>query len=157
MRNEELIENWLEALRSGKFKQVQNKLRKDVDKQEFCCLGVLCEISGMGHWEERLNADENATMMWYVPSEDTAGAARDYLPTEVMAAVGLQDTEGKVSTDNPKVAALLAKIREEDEDHTYVRVTSLAQLNDKGATFEEIADIIESGAPFEWSKEGYSR
>ena len=40
---------WLEALRSGKYKQGRGKLRSVDD--EFCCLGVLCDISGQGEWE----------------------------------------------------------------------------------------------------------
>lgn len=39
---------WLEALRSGKYKQRKGALRcKD---GMYCCLGVLCDISGMGKW-----------------------------------------------------------------------------------------------------------
>lgn len=40
---------WLEALRSGKYKQGRGKLRSVDD--EFCCLGVLCDISGQGQWK----------------------------------------------------------------------------------------------------------
>lgn len=40
---------WLEALRSGRYKQGQFRLRSENDK--FCCLGVLCDISGEGEWE----------------------------------------------------------------------------------------------------------
>jgi len=45
---------WLENLRSGKYKQGFNTLR-NVDN-EFCCLGVLCDISGLeidwGNWAQ---------------------------------------------------------------------------------------------------------
>ena len=34
---------WTTALRSGKYRQAQNRLRKD---DAFCCLGVLCDIVG---------------------------------------------------------------------------------------------------------------
>lgn len=40
---------WVEALRSGKYKQAQNRLRT---ADGFCCLGVLCEISGEGVWHD---------------------------------------------------------------------------------------------------------
>lgn len=33
---------WLDALRSGKYKQGQGRLRLD---NEYCCLGVLCELA----------------------------------------------------------------------------------------------------------------
>jgi len=34
---------WIEALRSGKYKQTTHYLKDD---QGFCCLGVLCDIQG---------------------------------------------------------------------------------------------------------------
>ena len=44
-----LKEKWIEALRSGKYKQGRDVLRSSDDR--FCCLGVLCDISGQGQWE----------------------------------------------------------------------------------------------------------
>ena len=41
---------WIEALRSGKYKQGRLALRTKAD--DFCCLGVLCDISGVSEWEE---------------------------------------------------------------------------------------------------------
>lgn len=41
---------WLEALRSGKYKQGRWALRTKSD--DFCCLGVLCDVSGVSEWEE---------------------------------------------------------------------------------------------------------
>ncbi len=32
---------WVEALRSDKYKQGRNRLRRD---NKFCCLGVLCDV-----------------------------------------------------------------------------------------------------------------
>ena len=49
----------LKALRSGKYKQVRNKLRSCIrdpqgqtesDEIGYCCLGVGCDILGEGHW-----------------------------------------------------------------------------------------------------------
>lgn len=51
---------WLEALRSGKYKQGQRKLRNQ--KDEFCCLGVLCDISGQGQWKR---GDNSSTYCYY--------------------------------------------------------------------------------------------
>ena len=39
---------WVAALRSGKYKQGKHRLRSDAD--EFCCLGVLCDISPAARW-----------------------------------------------------------------------------------------------------------
>jgi len=41
---------WIEALRSGKYKQGRWRLRTKSD--DFCCLGVLCDVSGVSEWEE---------------------------------------------------------------------------------------------------------
>lgn len=38
---------WLEALESGKYEQTIGALR---DSKGFCCLGVACDISGLGDW-----------------------------------------------------------------------------------------------------------
>lgn len=44
----ELKTKWLEALRSGNYKQGQNRLRhKD---ETFCCLGVLCDVVDPSKW-----------------------------------------------------------------------------------------------------------
>lgn len=39
-----VMQKWVKALRSGKYKQGKHQLR-DSDNN-YCCLGVLCEISG---------------------------------------------------------------------------------------------------------------
>lgn len=49
--NPEVKTRWLEALRSGKFKQGLKSLfspasSTDVGEGSYCCLGVLCEIEG---------------------------------------------------------------------------------------------------------------
>ena len=47
----ELKTKWIEALRSGEYRQAQGIL-KDVSGSAYCCLGVLCEISGIGSFED---------------------------------------------------------------------------------------------------------
>ena len=42
-------EKWLVALRSGEYMQGPGRLRQD---DKFCCLGVACEISGLGTWDK---------------------------------------------------------------------------------------------------------
>jgi hypothetical protein len=43
----EIKAKWIEALRSGKYKQARMALRRD---DRFCCLGVLCDVAG-ATWE----------------------------------------------------------------------------------------------------------
>lgn len=44
----QLKAKWIEALRSGKYAQAVGRLRDD--ENCYCCLGVLCDISGLGLW-----------------------------------------------------------------------------------------------------------
>ncbi len=40
---------WIDALRSGKYTQGRNRLKNN--DNSFCCLGVACDISGLGEWK----------------------------------------------------------------------------------------------------------
>jgi hypothetical protein len=45
---QELKERWIEALESGKYKQGRINLKFEYDDYfEYCCLGVLCEITNV--------------------------------------------------------------------------------------------------------------
>jgi hypothetical protein len=44
-----LKEKWIAALRSGRYKQVTGRLRRE---NGHCCLGVLCDILNPDGWEE---------------------------------------------------------------------------------------------------------
>jgi hypothetical protein len=49
--NEEIKAQWVQALRSGEYKQGQGALRSD--DNTYCCLGVLCDLAvkdGKAHW-----------------------------------------------------------------------------------------------------------
>lgn len=59
----ELKSKWVDALRSGKYKQGRGYLCRD---DAYCCLGVLCDISGIGEWKNV--PDENG--LTYVTSQD---------------------------------------------------------------------------------------
>ncbi len=76
---------WVDALRSGEFKQGEGCL-KDDDK--FCCLGVLCELY------RREEGCEWGTSGRLILSNHDGGAY--YLPPVVQAWAGL-------SEDNPRV------------------------------------------------------
>lgn len=49
MMNREIKKKWLEALRSGNYKQGSHRLR---DGNTFCCLGVLCDIIDPDGWRK---------------------------------------------------------------------------------------------------------
>ena len=131
---------WLARLRSGTIEQGKNVLRSEDEK--YCCLGVLCEMAvEAGIIEpplpptEDYTADNDTEIRGYLYAADTEGDDEDacvderwymkhYLPEAVQEWAGLLDKRGD-----------LAK-REINGD-------SLAQLNDAGMSFADIADIIE--------------
>jgi len=48
MMNKALKQKWIAGLKGGEYKQTTGTLqRKD---GSFCCLGVLCDVSGAGTW-----------------------------------------------------------------------------------------------------------
>jgi len=47
---------WINALRGGEYKQTRGELR---DHLGYCCLGVLCDISGVGKWDDTSRYAEN--------------------------------------------------------------------------------------------------
>lgn len=49
MKMPKLAKDWVRALRSGKYKQTNNRLKR-MDPDEYCCLGVACDVSGFGKW-----------------------------------------------------------------------------------------------------------
>lgn len=43
-----LKKRWIAALKGGDYEQGQGYLNRN---GKYCCLGVLCDISGKGHWK----------------------------------------------------------------------------------------------------------
>lgn len=119
----ENVKLWIEALRSGKFEQCQNQLRKTGTDGTYyyCCLGVASQLymeqTGEGEWEF---AADHRIDQFKVGNFRNSGL----LTNQVREWLGLQSAAGGYNTE---------------EGHG-----SLAILNDLGKTFEEIADVIES-------------
>lgn len=57
--NQEWKTKWVEALRSGKYKQGKMQLRVVLPDGEpgFCCLGVACDITNTGSWVDETNTE----------------------------------------------------------------------------------------------------
>lgn len=114
---------WVKALRSGKYAQGRYALNTD---GKFCCLGVLCEIA---------RADEGLRLEVKNINEIVIyGDESSFLPRQVAEWAGI-DSSGSIP-DNFPVEFVNGKGH---RDTAY----SLMALNDSGATFEDIADIIE--------------
>jgi hypothetical protein len=77
--NQELKNKWIEALRSGKYKQGRNYLRMG---DSFCCLGVLCDVDDPSKW--RANHFVSARMYG-----DNLSCLPDYFPLSPRARASL--------------------------------------------------------------------
>ena len=123
--NPEVKVKWLEALRSGEYRQTKGELRSSGDR--FCCLGVLSDLYRKeveGSWEFYRHGESRYSM---VNQSGSDAATVDLLP----CIRDWADLEGR----NPVVH--IAK-----GECDFVPIT-LAELNDEGMSFNEIADIID--------------
>ncbi len=85
---------WVEALRSGKYQQTKNALR---DGAGFCCLGVACDISGVGSWDE--DGDHKGRLTYRADN-----ARADVLPIAVQKWLGLKYCDS--SFDDEQLSAM---------------------------------------------------
>lgn len=129
--NPEIKAKWVAALRSGQFKQGKHVLH-NTDDNSFCCLGVLCEINGLKKSPTTavINSETgekvNCSSYEYESVEYQFATTNErVLPRAALVKLGLEDHE---KFQNPNIAE-------------YEK--SLAELNDSGHSFEQIADIIE--------------
>jgi hypothetical protein len=130
----ENAQKWVEALRSGEFKQGEAYLHtRDNGEDYYCCLGVACVLAEREGIVERITDDGNPDRLGADPSrhnqwhdkEDTKAAV---LPESVRIWLGLASVDG-VFYGLPTEAS------------------SLTALNDTGCDFLGIADTIEGEPP----------
>lgn len=118
--DQEVKRRWVEALRSGEYTQGWGHLGKHWEgkKAQYCCLGVLCEVAGEPTtW---LDYDEDGFKLM-VTDGITA------YPSYSLAA--RVDLPGRYGEFPREVEDLIGN--------------TLADLNDAGFTFSQIADLIE--------------
>lgn len=75
-------QKWVKALRSGKYKQGRGMLRNN--DNEFCCLGVLCDLFDQSRWIKR----ENGYSYKYGKGL-SKGYASSNLPEDIFKKIGL--------------------------------------------------------------------
>jgi hypothetical protein len=109
--NKEIKEKWIAALRSGNYKQGIRRLRTIND--EYCCLGVLCDIMEIPATISNRDFDS----CYGYDGEVSV------LPKSITLKTGV-DTHGRFRNDDDKEELL-------------------TKLNDEGKNFKEIADVIE--------------
>lgn len=105
---------WLEALRSGEYKQTNGTLHRlkhfDSIPERHCCLGVLCDL-----------------------------AVKDGLPVEVKARIEYVEYDDESCT-LPSRVIKWAGLTYND---LFIGNKRLSEYNDEGASFDQIADLIE--------------
>lgn len=136
-------ELWLKALRSGSFPQGKNYLE---DSGTYCCLGVLCTIAQAENVVIRQPVSVNTDRATFVSIEDDTDYNSQVLPRVVQDWAQISDDTGDIyisreDYDNLKLSCDEGELISSDDGET-VR-TSLTGLNDYGATFEQIAYLIE--------------
>jgi hypothetical protein len=118
----EVAQKWVEALRSGEYQQSMKALKTVEASAEsrtgYCCLGVLCDLSRVGSWRSTKSPE--------LAAYQTGNEINDYQniswpPPEVLNWAGMRHNTGFIDSQG----------------------YSLSNMNDDGATFEEIAALIE--------------
>lgn len=133
--NPRIKELWLEALRSGEYAQGKHELQTTNGK--FCCLGVLCEIAvkeGVIDPAAPDTIDDMPTIgLYYGPEGNRECVA---LPDVVEKWAGTPGTSPAIDLDDED-------LDDEDRDDKGTDTVWLAEENDSGHSFEEIADLID--------------
>jgi hypothetical protein len=135
----EVAKKWIQALRSGKYKQGKGFLKHYNNKNEprYCCLGVLCELYNntmkKNHkktLEVKTCDDDDSLKHGYVRFSGKDGSSATTLPASVKNWSGINSVTGtfKYNTNN----------RWED-----INTECLSDMNDDGITFKAIANAIE--------------
>lgn len=74
--NAEIKQKWIEALRSGEYRQGINYLRGN--DNTYCCLGVLCDLYAKEH-----NIEWRDSAIFQAKELNVAGTTPHYLPNRV--------------------------------------------------------------------------
>ena len=115
--NKNIKEKWINALISGDYKQGKLALRQ---KDEFCCLGVLCDLASKEGIVPLQIYGDNSDKTYSYGFDEHGNQEWQQLPPLVAQWADIDDYSGLYNSDFP----------------------SLAEANDDGCTFEEIAVII---------------
>ena len=116
---------WVKALRSGNYKQGLGRLhRQGAEGDVYCCLGVLCEL---------------AIKMGVDVSTDSRYGSREYDGELCVLPASVREWAEMYSSDGTLDDAVEVELGEDDEMFSALD----AYNDDAGATFDQIADVIE--------------
>lgn len=115
--NKEIKARWINALLSGEYEQGKGFLRSP--EGEYCCLGVLCDLYS-----------KDTGIEW--------GKGRSGANT-------MHGLDGMTSNEVDRWAGFVESTQYTPElsVETYDILSTLADMNDEGATFKQIVDVIE--------------
>lgn len=127
--NPDVKTKWLAALRSGEYEQTDGMLLKVTgERKQHCCLGVLCEL---------------AVAEGVIPP---ARLVENWDGTQKIGQFGDRLEEGTLPAEVSEWSGVddyghyAAVVDEDGIEYT----PFLTEINDEGASFAEIADIIEA-------------
>lgn len=111
---EDVAKRWIEALRSGKYKQGQGELNCN---NNFCCLGVLCDL-----YKDELQIKTRVVECGVITVYDNATTL---LPHSVRTFAEMKSTSGRLTkdlslvslNDNGKTFAEIADVIEQNIDN----------------------------------------
>lgn len=113
----EVKTQWIAALRSGTYQQTNSALCKN---GSYCCLGVLCEITpDIKRKKAQISPWDKDTTIEIEFAYKDENYRSGYLPSQLASEVGLSEEQQ----------------------------SKLANMNDEGISFVEIAGYIEQAIP----------
>lgn len=150
---------WIAALRSGRYEQTQSQLKDSFGKSKsYCCLGLACQIGRVKQVKVGHNYHFGSAQVAMLPPAEFAQWL-GFDPYSVERTFNEYESsynnEVQVLLNNPRVVKKGFRYQNWDGTYSWTPLAayeSLADLNDNGASFEEIADLIERyGIQMRWS------
>lgn len=144
-------ERWVKTLMSGKYSQDTSFLKTD---DGYCCLGVLCELEGV-EWSEETKRGERGYYIQGTSHTDpldgsTIGGETEGLMPELMEIFQFNNPQGQLWDTIYWVDGEWQR-EVPDELYSYSSYDSLAEANDDGRSFKEIAELITDFPELVWA------
>ena len=122
--HQKIAKKWIAALRSRKYQQGRAQLR--TSSNEFCCLGILCNLHAQAH----------PAFAKLQVNPKRYGGSFELLCPEVQHWAGMRSSSGVPGRAEHSIANSAIQVAGRP-------FRSLAEANDQGCTFDEIADAVE--------------
>ncbi len=117
--NREIQAEWLSELQSGRYKKGIGRLK--TVNNEFCCLGVLCDMYAKKHNKKWMSSGTPPSLNSEKTEIELFEGESNYPPTAVLVWAGIADG---------------------DSDAGYGVSFTLATVNDESETFNPVIEVI---------------